>query len=193
MNSSINSLDLRVRRTYKFLWEALLRLMTERDFEAITVTEICEAAMVHRTTFYKHYEDKYGLLAQGIQDQLAALFEALDAVGETTDEETDMLTGLVTVFEHVRSHEHFYRLMLCRDDFNNFSILLKKSLADRLKGRFQQHGIEVPMPIDLHAQIQAAAMVSMVIWWLENNCPYTPHEMMQYSGMHFNLVRSSLP
>jgi AcrR family transcriptional regulator len=58
--------DLRVRRTHKLLWEALMALLGERAFEEITVTEICDRAMVHRTTFYKHYADKYTLLEQGM-------------------------------------------------------------------------------------------------------------------------------
>lgn len=37
-------------------------LLAERPFTAITVQDICERAMVHRTTVYKHYADKYDLL-----------------------------------------------------------------------------------------------------------------------------------
>jgi AcrR family transcriptional regulator len=33
----------------------------------ITVTDICERAMVHCTTFYKYCEDKYVLLEQGMR------------------------------------------------------------------------------------------------------------------------------
>ncbi len=59
MKTSGDRADLRVRRTHKLLWEALMAELSERAFEEITVKEICERAMVHRTTFYKHYEDKY--------------------------------------------------------------------------------------------------------------------------------------
>ena len=54
--------DLRIRRTYKLLSESLLDLLSENKFEDISVTDICEKAMIHRTTFYKHFEDKYQLL-----------------------------------------------------------------------------------------------------------------------------------
>ena len=67
MNNTQEPVDLRVRRTHKLLWEALLILMAEQAFETISVKEICDRAMVHRTTFYKHYEDKYDLLTRGIQ------------------------------------------------------------------------------------------------------------------------------
>jgi len=73
MKSSPEQADLRVRRTHKLLWEALMAEMSERPFEEISVTDICERAMVHRTTFYKHYEDKYALLEQGMRQMYDAL------------------------------------------------------------------------------------------------------------------------
>src|SRR5215475_12575510 len=124
MKTSNDALDLRIRRTYKFLWDALISLMKERDFESITVTDICERAMVHRTTFYKHYEDKYGLLYYGIQDELNALFEAADAGAHDSIE---MQVGKenqawkIAMLEHVHKHENFYRLMLIGDGFGKFS------------------------------------------------------------------------
>src|SRR5215475_8934138 len=124
MKTSNDALDLRIRRTYKFLWDALISIMKERDFESISVTDICERAMVHRTTFYKHYEDKYGLLYHGIQDELDALFETADGAAAkalATQPEAENRTRLIAVLEHVRSHEGFYRLMLVGDGFSKFS------------------------------------------------------------------------
>ncbi len=40
--------------------DALLRLMKEKDYDAITVAEICETAGVGRTTFYRHLDNKSG-------------------------------------------------------------------------------------------------------------------------------------
>lgn len=73
MKTPEEQVDLRVRRTHKLLWEALMAELSERPFEAITVKDICERAMVHRTTFYKHYEDKYALLERGMRQMYDAL------------------------------------------------------------------------------------------------------------------------
>jgi AcrR family transcriptional regulator len=54
--------DLRVRRTRKTLQEALIALTIEKGFAAVTVRDITERAMVNRSTFYRHYLDKYELL-----------------------------------------------------------------------------------------------------------------------------------
>jgi len=187
MNSTNHPPDLRVRRTNKFLWDALMSLMTERDFESISVSDICERAMVHRTTFYKHYEDKQGLLQSGIQDELNLLFEVHDsAVSKPLekDKEPDMITRFVTVFEHVLKHERFYRLMLTGDGFSKFSTLFKNSLADRFERRLRQDAKRSSLPIALDAQLHAAAMITTISWWLENNCPYSPHEMTEILQRH---------
>lgn len=42
--------------------EALISLLEKKDFEYITIKEICEAAGVNRSTFYLHYENTSDLL-----------------------------------------------------------------------------------------------------------------------------------
>ena len=70
-------LDLRIEKTYLSLHNAFTALLEEKRFEAFTVNELCERAMIRRTTFYKHFADKYEYFAfymkeicAGFQDQL---------------------------------------------------------------------------------------------------------------------------
>ena len=44
--------------------EALISLLEKKDFEYITIKEICEAAGVNRSTFYLHYENTSDLLRE---------------------------------------------------------------------------------------------------------------------------------
>ena len=46
-------------RTHKAICNALVNLLKEKAFEKITVQDILDEAPVTRTTFYKHYHDKY--------------------------------------------------------------------------------------------------------------------------------------
>jgi AcrR family transcriptional regulator len=55
-------LDPRVKRTRELLQRALMELMAEKGFEAITVRDIAERATINRVTFYAHFQDKYELL-----------------------------------------------------------------------------------------------------------------------------------
>ncbi len=47
--------------------EALLSLLEKKDFEYITIKEICDVAGVNRSTFYLHYENTYDLLRETTQ------------------------------------------------------------------------------------------------------------------------------
>ena len=60
--------DLRVIKTKKMIYTALVELMKEKTFEEIKVSDICEKALINRSTFYAHYEDKYELLVDFIKD-----------------------------------------------------------------------------------------------------------------------------
>ena len=50
--------------TAKKMNEALINLIDKKDFEYVTVKEICEMAGVNRSTFYLHYENISDLLAE---------------------------------------------------------------------------------------------------------------------------------
>ena len=54
--------SLQKNKTKLLLNQALIELLQEKDFEHIKLNEICEKALVHKTTFYNHFQDKYELL-----------------------------------------------------------------------------------------------------------------------------------
>lgn len=64
------NLDLRIRKTYVCLMNALLELMKEKNFEEITVNELCDKALIGRGTFYKHFTDKYAFLSFVLNEML---------------------------------------------------------------------------------------------------------------------------
>ena len=57
-----NNTDLRIIRTKESIREALVELIEEKGFEAITVKDITTRAKINRGTFYAHYQDKYDLM-----------------------------------------------------------------------------------------------------------------------------------
>ncbi|MBQ3267212.1 MAG: TetR/AcrR family transcriptional regulator [Atopobiaceae bacterium] len=72
-------LDLRVRKTRRAITEAILELMYEEGFEAVTIKQILDRAEVNRSTFYAHYRDKYDLrdkIEQQLLDEFADAAEA---------------------------------------------------------------------------------------------------------------------
>ncbi|HXC96181.1 MAG TPA: TetR/AcrR family transcriptional regulator [Edaphobacter sp.] len=54
--------DPRILRSRQMLREALLRLLTRKEFDDISIQEIADEATLNRATFYLHYPDKNALL-----------------------------------------------------------------------------------------------------------------------------------
>jgi len=54
--------DRRIQKTLQLLQNALAALISEKDYDAITIQEILDRANVGRSTFYAHFENKDQLL-----------------------------------------------------------------------------------------------------------------------------------
>lgn len=175
--------DLRVRRTHKLLWEALMAELSGRAFEEITVTDICERAMVHRTTFYKHYEDKYALLEQGMRQMVDELVTGDEHLPPSAYSVANPPPYFIRLFEHAAQNQQFYRLMLCGDGFARFQKLVREHIVRMASARLHEPPRADPhlaVPPAMHAQYVAGAALSLLAWWLENDMPFSPRQMAQY-------------
>lgn len=75
-------MDLRKKRTLKLVSTSLVELLREKPYEYISVSEICEGAMVRRATFYRHFSNKNELLAYVISEKREEYVAKIDASGD---------------------------------------------------------------------------------------------------------------
>ena len=90
--------------------EALLDLLSEKDFEFITVKEVCSRAGVSRSTFYLHYETVGDLLEESLrhmQTQFWAGFQGKNALPDLRS--CDMRELLLITPEYLRPYLEFIR------------------------------------------------------------------------------------
>ncbi|MFN8373121.1 MAG: TetR family transcriptional regulator [Anaerolineae bacterium] len=66
-------LDPRVARTRELLGQAVMDLLSEKEFGKITVQDITARAGVNRATFYAHFEDKYMLMDYLLRNQFQTM------------------------------------------------------------------------------------------------------------------------
>lgn len=71
--------DLRIRKTYLSLHNAFDSLLEEKRFDELTIHELCDRAMIRRTTFYKHFADKYEYFSFYIKEVVAAFQDRLSS------------------------------------------------------------------------------------------------------------------
>lgn len=99
--------------------EAFLKLLEEKDFEYITVKEICEKAGVNRSTFYLHYETVNDLLTESaryIFDKLIAYMpqdtsEFIERIQTRPLEELHLITPeyLMPYLNFIKEHRSIFR------------------------------------------------------------------------------------
>ena len=65
----MNKSESKYYNTALLMNEALVKLLNKKEYEYITVKEICEKAGVNRSTFYLHYETIDDLLLESIENQ----------------------------------------------------------------------------------------------------------------------------
>jgi AcrR family transcriptional regulator len=177
--------NLRVRRTQKLLREALIELIEERGFEALTIGEITERAMVSRAAFYRNYQDKYDLVEQIFEEAMSALLSAVGDLGREHPPEI-----WVTFFEHIAHYERLYRALLGRKGSPWFVRKMRASLADLIKERGHlPHGLDTSdRPVHTFSDafvpdLVSAMFVEAIAWWLEQGRPYTPKEIATRSAL----------
>ncbi len=177
--------NVRVRRTQKLLREALIELIEERGFEALTIGELTERAMVSRAAFYRNYQDKYDLVEQIFEEAMSAL---LDAVAELGREHPPEIW--VKFFEHIEQYERLYRALLGRKGSPWFVRKMRASLADLIKE--SGHLPHRPNASDrtIHTftdefvpDLVSTMFVETITWWLEQGRPCTPREIATRSAL----------
>jgi AcrR family transcriptional regulator len=177
--------DLRVRRTRVLLQKALIELTIQRGFTDLTVRDISERAMVNRSTFYRHYLDKYDLLRQYIVECYEILVAENDptqaAVSAMPDQSSAPPAALIRVLKHVQQNADFYRVILGKQGEAAFyaeSIrhYIERQIRGLLPESLQAAALQaVPHrpPLDLTVNYVMYAGIGAIKWWLENEQAYT--------------------
>lgn len=60
-------------RTTLAIYQALFELLEVHNFDSITVNDICQQALVSRTTFYSYFDDKYELVIFAFKEERESL------------------------------------------------------------------------------------------------------------------------
>ncbi len=177
--------NVRMRRTQKLLREALLELIEERGFDAITVGALTERALVSRAAFYRNYQDKYDLVEQIFEEAMSALLSAVGDLGREHPAEI-----WVTFFEHIAVYERLYRVLLGRSGSPWFVRKMRASLAGLVKERARlPHGPDANSLVvhtfsdEFVPDLVSAMFVEAITWWLEQGRPYTPKEIATRSAL----------
>lgn len=175
-------IDPRIERTHEALRSALMTLIEEKGFDAISVQDVTERARLNRATFYLHYRDKQDLLlrtGEAVFDRLVVEAGPIDRENLTFHKPAQQL---MVVFQHVAEHRDFYRVVLGKSGVPAFVARMREYLAAftlaRLVSLRAIYPAAVPILDDRFiSEYMAGALLSIIGWWLENGLAHSPDYM----------------
>lgn len=165
--------DARIRRTYRLLLGALTELLAEKPFDDIRVTDLCERADIHRSTFYDHFEDKFHLLTFGIRE----LMDLFVPLSPTTSQE-DYQQVMHRIFKYFLKNQKMYTLLFL--DLRNASAkaLFRENYVRAYEGLMKENFSSVPREDQLiYSRHFIGGILSVVDWWLESDAKMPPEEL----------------
>ena len=168
----------RVRMTKMLLKNALIDIMKTKSIHLVSIKEICEAADVNRSTFYRHYNTQYELY-DDIIDDIARDIGSIYKNDYTT---VDFLTK---VLEYIESKREIFLVILS----DNGKVSLGEAFVI-FTGRFIDHNNTSEL-VTYVMEFVAAGLTSTIWSWLnkENRRPASDVARMLHNLMMHGIGR----
>ena len=173
---SKQKIDRRVLRTRDRLGDALIALMQEKPFDAITVQEVLDRADVSRSTFYVHYRNKDDLFLSDADEFL----EAMATMLSRCEDKSERVAPVREFFAHVAQRERLYTALSEAGRIHDFLELAQGHFARGIERRLMELPRAKGVALRLGAAISnalAGALLSLLKWWIDRGMSMPPEQM----------------
>ena len=158
---SLRENDLRVRRTQKALHDAIIALLNQRNFNHITVHDLCAAALISRATFYAHFRDKYDLLGYLLSEIKERIVKDVYRYDELEEAVNQFICENKKLISHILKDANSETLTLIRRFMSSIvELAIKRKISDEIS---PQHTILFNFFI--------GGLVNLLTWIVENDYP----------------------
>jgi AcrR family transcriptional regulator len=172
------SIDRRVGRTTKTLHHALISLILKKNYEAITIQEICDAANVGRSTFYAHYTGKDDLHQRGIENLRKVLTDPEShALVDQGDIRGWSLSFSRTLFEHAHDRKDLFRALAGSRGGAVALAAIRRIISDVVRDELAKTADKNSadsIPREVIVQFIVGACMAVLTWWLDKGAKLPP-------------------
>ena len=168
----MNDEDRRVARTRRLLKVALLELISEKQYEEITIRDITDHADIGYATFFRHYGGKDDLMLEIFTEIIAELESLPNSHTDRYFEQEGY-----QLFQNVESNQAMYRGVL---DSHIFTKKLRNHLSAMVQSHLNNHKNQVPkqsIPLEIAANHMVSSVLGMIDWWITNGMPFSKERM----------------
>ncbi|ESW82139.1 TetR family transcriptional regulator [Mesorhizobium sp. LSJC268A00] len=181
------TIDRRVARTRAMLQDALIALIPECGYAALTVEDICQKADVGRSTFYTHYAGKDELRSAALEAHLLSLSRRVSADEKTGNR---LFEFSLPMFEHARAFRSLHKALLASSGDTIHDQLrerIRRAVRTELSGkRIGDAGV----PLEFVVQFISGAFLSVLAWWIAEDSSLSP---AQVDDLFQRMAGSALP
>lgn len=172
--------DLRIVKTKNALYLALVDLMKDKTFEEIKVSEICNKALVNRSTFYAHFEDKYEFLVDFLDTFKDSLTSYLDTNKNILNTKEYYMELIKLVLTHIEDKKNIYSAIMV----NNRNGVMMDIIIDVVNKDIRKRILDLgstksSVPADIIIKFYLGAIINVGIDWITEN-KYTKEEVIGY-------------
>lgn len=173
--------DLRVIKTRNLIYQTLLDLMKEKTFEEIKVSDICSKAMINRSTFYAHYEDKYELLVDFLNNLKEEFATELSKENNNIKSIREYYIRLISLFlDHIDNKRDVYNAILVNNRNSIMMDILLSVVNEDILKRFKKTDLNLKVPTEVISKFYLGGVINIGVEWLSNNSKYTKEEIINY-------------
>lgn len=170
--------DRRVQRTRKLLRNALMQLVDEKGYDAVTIQDITERANLGRTTFYLHYQSKDELFLdhhEGFADMMR--INILSRERLLSDEPQ---AEYVAFLQEISESRDLYITIVQAKDAKQIMRGVAEQLQRNLENSLREIFTTQPkIPIEILVRYTVNAQLSLIEWWVIQRNEYTAHQIGQ--------------
>ncbi len=174
-------IDRRVQRTRQLLQDALLALILEKGYAAITIQDILDRANLGRSTFYAHYRDKDDLLVSEFE-HFRRMFEEYDAHAATDKPKPrgSRPSPSLAFFRHAGEQHELYKAIVGKQGGEVVQKYLYQYISDLMKEHLNRQiasarNLTVPGEILMHYFV--SSFLALLTWWFDHGMPYSAERM----------------
>lgn len=182
MTGLINPNDPRARRTRRFLQQAFLELLKQKDFASISVQDIVDKAEMNRSTFYSHFQDKYELLELTLNTLFSDILSTWIPENSELNEESLISNLMLAVCQwQIESGQsvnrkltlsHYIEENTKNQLYTNIFSCLEKAAGYTMQEKRQ---------LEIIATMISSSIYGIVLHWNRNWQSVKPEELVKYA------------
>ena len=172
--------DLRIIKTQNSLRLALTNLLKNNSFEEIKVSDICNEALVNRSTFYAHYNDKYELLLDMINELKNDIILNVEYDESTNNIKEYYLSLIKSLLDFMEIKQNIYKPIIINNRNSIIMDILLDVISKDVEKNLNNYNNSLEIPVDILTKFYIGALVSICVSFLENPNIYTKKELINY-------------